>query len=93
MKMTRTLMLLLSLVFLPNPSAFAQAGAEQQEPVSAMTPMPERFLLKSEVESQYGTPLMKSEPVGEPVISYWEYNDYLVYFEYDQVLHAFRKRD
>ena len=93
MKMTNYLMLLLFLVFLPNPGAYAQSGAQQQEPVSSRTGMPQRWLLKSEVESLFGAPLMKSQPVGEPVITFWEYNDYLVYFEYDRVLHSFRKRD
>ena len=91
MNIIKTLMLLLLLVFLPIHSAQAQSATEQQGTASNMVRLPERFLLKSEVESRFGAPLMKSNPVGEPVITFWEYNDYLVYFEYDRVLHSFRK--
>jgi hypothetical protein len=86
-------MVLLFLVFLPNPGAYAQTMTEQQGAAPSASGMPERWLLKSEVESQFGAPIIKSQGVGEPVITFWEYNEYLVYFEYDRVLHAFAKRD
>ena len=93
MKLINSLMLLLFLTFLPIHGTTAQTAADQQGTASSITRLPERFLLKSEVESRFGAPLIKSNPVGEPVITFWEYNDYLVYFEYDRVLHSFRKRN
>jgi hypothetical protein len=53
--------------------------------------MPKRWLTHVQVETQYGMPLTKSNPVGQPSITYWEYQDYIVYFENDQVLHIVMK--
>ena len=32
--------------------------------------------------------LSKSQPVGQPPITRWDYPEYRLYFEYDHVLHA-----
>lgn len=48
--------------------------------------IPRRGMIKDAVEANFGAPLSKSAPVGKPPISYWEYDNYLVYFEYDKVL-------
>ena len=47
---------------------------------------PARFMTKEAVEAAYGEPLLKGDAVGEPLISRWEYSQYFVYFEHDQVL-------
>ena len=44
------------------------------------------------VESAYGSPIAKKAPVGDPPISSWEYDGFIVYFEYDRVIHAVKKR-
>ncbi len=44
------------------------------------------------VESRFGTPDAKVAPVGDPPISRWEYKDFVVFFEYDRVIHAVSKR-
>ena len=44
------------------------------------------------VEAAYGSPNSKSVAVGEPPISSWEYDGFIVYFEYDRVIHAVKKR-
>ena len=53
---------------------------------------PGRGLTQQSVESEWGQPLAKSTPVGEPPISSWEYEPFVVYFEYDRVIHSVAKR-
>lgn len=60
----------------------------QQAPELQGVTVPRRGMSPAEVESQFGTPLVKGVTVGQPPISRWEYADYDVYFEQDQVLHT-----
>jgi hypothetical protein len=53
---------------------------------------PERGLSKTAVSSKWGEPAAQSDAVGEPPISSWEYDGFVVYFEYDNVLHTVAKR-
>lgn len=58
---------------------------ERQE--RAQTVMhPAKGMLKSQVEQQFGPPISKSEPVGQPPISKWDYGSFTVYFEHDHVI-------
>ena len=45
------------------------------------------------VESTFGAPEAKVAPVGDPPISRWVYKDFVVFFEYDRVIHAVIRRD
>jgi len=47
---------------------------------------PPRGMTKEQVQQTFGAPLSKSNPVGEPPISFWEYKNYAVYFEKNLVL-------
>ena len=47
---------------------------------------------KASVSKQWGEPTGQSGPVGEPPISSWEYDSFVVFFEYDRVLHTVAKR-
>jgi hypothetical protein len=87
MNRLNTLLLVLTLVYGPVSSLSAQI---QSDPAVGEN-LPKRWLTDVDVENQYGLPLMKSNPVGEPAITRWEYADYIVYFEYDRVLHTVRK--
>jgi hypothetical protein len=40
------------------------------------------------VLQQFGEPMQRKGPVGEPPISHWVYTDFVVYFEHDRVIHA-----
>ena len=60
------------------------AAAEDGRPTRGMT--------QARVESKYGAPDSKVAPVGDPPISRWEYENMVVYFEYDRVIHAVLKR-
>ena len=53
---------------------------------------PSRGMSEESVESRFGAPMSKVAPVGDPPISRWEYADFIVYFEYDRVIHAVSRR-
>ena len=43
---------------------------------------------KDRVEQRFGEPTRMIAAVGDPPISRWEYPAFIVYFEYDRVIHA-----
>lgn len=47
---------------------------------------------QSQVEAIFGQPLDWREAVGDPPISSWIYPEFVVYFEYDHVLHSVLKQ-
>ena len=53
---------------------------------------PSRGMTQANVESKYGSPVSVKAPVGDPPISRWEYAGFVVFFEYDRVIHAVVKR-
>ena len=76
--------------------AFGTSAADTLEmdgmaPDSAAT-RPSRGMTEASVESRFGAPQAKQAAVGEPPISRWEYADFIVFFEYDRVIHAVVKR-
>ena len=68
---------LFALSFLVNTAFAAQA--------------PQSGTSKTSVESKLGMPQSKTKAVGEPPISSWEYPQFIVYFEYDHVIHSVTK--
>jgi hypothetical protein len=44
------------------------------------------------VESRFGSPERRLAAIGDPPITRWEYSGFIVYFEYDKVLHAVATR-
>jgi hypothetical protein len=59
-------------------------AANVAKPTSGMT--------AESVEANFGSPDAKVAPVGDPPISRWEYSDFVVFFEYDRVIHTVVKR-
>ncbi len=53
---------------------------------------PSRGMTQNSVQSKYGSPVTVVAPVGEPPITRWEYSNFVVYFEYDKVIHTVLKR-
>jgi hypothetical protein len=47
---------------------------------------------QASVESTYGSPNSKVPAVGDPPISRWEYGDFIVFFEYDKVIHSVNRK-
>ena len=53
---------------------------------------PTRGMTQTRVEASFGAPQSMVAPVGDPPISRWEYANFVVFFEYDRVIHAVSKR-
>lgn len=60
----------------------------QQAQQKSSLSRPSNGMKQSEVEAIYGKPLDWREAVGDPPISSWIYADFVVYFEYDEVIHT-----
>ncbi|MEO1203489.1 MAG: hypothetical protein AAFX10_12325 [Pseudomonadota bacterium] len=54
---------------------------------------PSRGMTQASVESTFGAPQSRQSPVGEPPITRWVYADFVVFFEYDRVIHAVARRN
>jgi hypothetical protein len=52
---------------------------------------PDRGQSMEKVESKFGQPESRQSPVGDPPITRWEYENFVVYFEYQNVIHAVSK--
>ena len=52
---------------------------------------PTRGMTQDAVEASFGTPSDTREPVGDPPITRWDYANFVVFFEYDRVIHAVSK--
>lgn len=64
-------------------------GVEAARPTTSERPR--RGASMASVESRFGAPGSRSGAVGQPPITRWEYADFIVYFEYDHVLHSVRR--
>jgi hypothetical protein len=53
---------------------------------------PSRGMSMNGVAAKWGSPVAKDAAVGQPPITRWEYSNFVVFFEYDHVLHAVTKR-
>ena len=82
------------IAFLLSTAGAAQADTLQMDGMSQANDgsRPSRGMTAASVESKFGAPVSKQAPVGDPPISRWEYQDFIVFFEYDRVIHAVVKR-
>ncbi len=53
---------------------------------------PTRGMTQERVRREFGEPSATNAAVGDPPISRWEYAGFVVFFEYDRVIHAVSKR-
>lgn len=65
--------------------AVAEAGTSAGE-------RPSRGMTMGTVERRWGAPESRSAAVGQPPITRWEYPGFTVFFEYQHVVHAVRRR-
>ena len=79
-------------------SPFTTVAAEEvrvpvksQAERSAEADLPRTGMNQSSVRNGWGSPLETTGPVGDPPISQWHYEDFVVYFESDRVIHAVLK--
>ncbi|MEC7816082.1 MAG: hypothetical protein VX939_07400 [Pseudomonadota bacterium] len=77
----------------------AQAQAQQVAvPVGAQgeradVQLPANGMSQDSVRNRWGAPQSMEGPVGQPPISQWHYDRFVVYFENNRVLHAVMKRN
>ncbi len=50
--------------------------------------LPTKGTTMSQVKSKYGEPSLTKEPIGNPPITRWKYENFSVYFENKHVIHA-----
>jgi hypothetical protein len=55
---------------------------------AASTEMPSRGMSMDRVQSRFGAPQAINGPVGDPPITRWEYDGFVVVFEYRHVVHS-----
>ncbi len=69
-------------------------GEERSRPIAYddQSGRPARGMTQANVEARYGAPQQIDGAVGDPPISKWHYAGFVVYFEYDRVIHAVLKR-
>lgn len=60
---------------------------------AAQAQVPPRGMTMDLVQSRFGAPLSVSGPVGEPPITRWDYDGFVVVFEYRHVIHSVQKHD
>lgn len=58
---------------------------------AARTEVPSRGMTMDRVQGRFGAPLSVAGPVGEPPITRWDYNGFVVIFEYRHVVHSVEK--
>lgn len=54
---------------------------------------PRRGMTMGTVETRWGAPGSRSAAVGQPPITRWDYPEFTVFFEYQHVVHAVRRRN
>ena len=69
-----------------------QSEPAQTQPASTSTVAsavtPARGSTMDNVRAKFGSPSQEVPAVGKPPITRWEYPGYVVFFEYDKVLHT-----
>lgn len=57
----------------------------------SQTELPHRGLSSKQLLKRFGEPKHVQGPVGNPAISQWHYNEFVVYLEKDYVIHTVKK--
>jgi len=57
-------------------------------PAEAAAALPTRGMSMAQVEARFGAPAEKYAAVGQPPITRWVYPSFIVYFEYQHVVHT-----
>lgn len=92
MPMLRTTLLAASLLLVPALQARAETLVIDHTRQTSGMSKPGNGMSMADVEAAYGNPLEKRPAVGEPPITQWVYGDFIVYFEYDRVIHSVARR-
>lgn len=92
-RLTAIILLALSLGILGTVSAqnLDMSGAEGATTFD-QPGKPTRGMSQDRVRQNFGAPESTVAAVGDPPISRWVYADFVVFFEYDKVIHSVTKR-
>jgi hypothetical protein len=90
LKTILTLISALTVISVAHADTLLIEGIEQSS--QSVASRPARGTSMDRVEAAYGAPTARVPPVGDPPISRWEYPGFIVYFEYDLVIHAVERR-
>lgn len=82
----------LLLLFAIAVSAIGQTLMVEAQRTNVIQSIPTRGMTMEVVEANFGNPSSKRAPVGDPPITRWEYDRFIVYFEYKRVIHSVSKR-
>jgi hypothetical protein len=82
--------LLLATAIPLNADELATPVMQQGDGESTMN-LPDHGQGQSAVRERFGQPRAVDGPVGQPPITQWHYANFVVYFEYDNVIHAVAK--
>ncbi|HET8800167.1 MAG TPA: hypothetical protein VFN01_03195 [Marinobacter sp.] len=79
-----------SLILVPLTSAVAEVisvpvGSQAER---SQISVPDTGMSQASVRAKWGEPMTIEGPVGQPPISQWHYQRFVVYFENDRVLHT-----
>lgn len=69
-----------------------QMGTSENAALFEQPGKPVRGMTQARVQESFGSPARRMPPVGDPPITRWEYAQFVVFFEYDRVIHAVTKR-
>jgi len=81
---------ILLLMAMAAPAASADTLIMQglQKSQASAAERPSRGMSMARVAAVWGEPEAKRAAVGDPPISRWEYGDFVVFFEYEHVVHS-----
>lgn len=74
--------------FFPLAASAQDPASPEEERPSTIGTMPTRGMTMEQVKKYFGEPDKVVKPVGEPPITRWIYDGFIVYFEHNYVLHA-----
>ncbi|MCO6411169.1 MAG: hypothetical protein J5I92_00335 [Thiogranum sp.] len=69
-------------------AAFADTLVVESVQSAPSIARPAHGMTMDQVEQRFGAPSERLGPVGEPPISHWVYDDFVVYFENRHVIHS-----
>ena len=92
MRQSYGIMLLTALAMLATARADTLIVAGQDQARATASDRPSRGMTMDSVAARWGTPAAKAGAVGQPPITRWEYDGFVVFFEYNHVVHAVARR-
>ncbi len=66
-------------------------SGQERESTFDQAGKPTRGMTQQSVEASFGAPQSARDAIGEPPITRWEYANFVVFFEFDRVIHAVSK--